>query len=232
MAHGQRLPARRVADAPVHPGTGIDAPDHAGLLATQSNGMAESFVKTITRDYIAFMSKPDARTAMQNLARAFEHYNEHHPHSALKYRSPREFRRSDHSFFNLTVKTCPVRGGQAHSECPCGRYVSQCRAASSNVGISDHRRSCLHAVCRGRLDMARSLGPLRLGMLAPSRLARSQGIGSCSRTLRNIANAADPRRLLFAHRVSGASRSCCCQNLALAADLPMQYPYARQRGFY
>ncbi|WP_157655558.1 hypothetical protein [Burkholderia ubonensis] len=25
---------------------------------------------------------------------AFEHYNEKHPHSALKYRSPREFRRS------------------------------------------------------------------------------------------------------------------------------------------
>ncbi|WP_417660054.1 integrase core domain-containing protein, partial [Pseudidiomarina sp.] len=24
---------------------------------------------------------------------AFEHYNEEHPHSALKYRSPREFRR-------------------------------------------------------------------------------------------------------------------------------------------
>ncbi|WP_445938768.1 integrase core domain-containing protein, partial [Pseudomonas sp.] len=23
---------------------------------------------------------------------AFEHYNEQHPHSALKYRSPREFR--------------------------------------------------------------------------------------------------------------------------------------------
>ncbi|WP_153260080.1 integrase core domain-containing protein, partial [Burkholderia cenocepacia] len=30
----------------------------------------------------------------RNLAIAFEHYNEKHPHSALKYRSPREFRRS------------------------------------------------------------------------------------------------------------------------------------------
>jgi putative transposase len=27
------------------------------------------------------------------LAAAFEHYNEFHPHSALNYRSPREFRR-------------------------------------------------------------------------------------------------------------------------------------------
>jgi putative transposase len=30
---------------------------------------------------------------MRNLAIAFEHYNEFHPHSALNYRSPREFSR-------------------------------------------------------------------------------------------------------------------------------------------
>jgi len=62
------------------------------VRSPQSNGMAESFVKTIKRDYVAFMPKPDVPTAMQNLAIAFEHYNEQHPHSALKYRSPREFR--------------------------------------------------------------------------------------------------------------------------------------------
>lgn len=55
--------------------------------------MAESFVKTMKRDYVAFMPKPDANTAAHNLALAFEHYNETHPQSALKYRSPREFRR-------------------------------------------------------------------------------------------------------------------------------------------
>ncbi|MFP3733113.1 integrase core domain-containing protein, partial [Bacillus sp. SIMBA_006] len=44
------------------------------------------------RDYVAFMPKPDAATAARNLAIAFEHYNEKHPHSALQYRSPREFR--------------------------------------------------------------------------------------------------------------------------------------------
>jgi transposase InsO family protein len=49
------------------------------------------------RDYIAFMPKPDAVTAVRNLAIAFEHYNEQHPHSALKYRSPREFRRRTES---------------------------------------------------------------------------------------------------------------------------------------
>jgi putative transposase len=38
--------------------------------------MAESFVKTIKHDYIAFMEKPDVPTALSHLAGAFEHYNE------------------------------------------------------------------------------------------------------------------------------------------------------------
>lgn len=59
----------------------------------QSNGMAESFVKTVKHDDVAHMDKPDAPTALSRLAIAFEHYNERHPHKALKYRSPREFRR-------------------------------------------------------------------------------------------------------------------------------------------
>lgn len=58
------------------------------------NGMAESSVKTMKRDYVTFMPKPGAATAARNLAIAFGHYNEKHPHNALKYRSPREFRRS------------------------------------------------------------------------------------------------------------------------------------------
>ena len=63
------------------------------VCSPQSNGMAESFVKTMKRDYISHMPKPDRTTAIRNLAIAFEHYNEHHPHSALNYRSPRQFRR-------------------------------------------------------------------------------------------------------------------------------------------
>ncbi|MGF6853643.1 transposase InsO family protein [Paraburkholderia sp. CI3] len=63
------------------------------MCSPQSKGMAESFVKMMKRDYVTFMPKPDAATAARNLAVAFEHYNEQHPHSALKYRSPREFRR-------------------------------------------------------------------------------------------------------------------------------------------
>lgn len=67
------------------------------VRSPQSNGMAESFVKTMKRDYVSWMPKPDARTALQNLAIAFDHYNESHPHSALKYRSPREFRQQTNS---------------------------------------------------------------------------------------------------------------------------------------
>ena len=63
------------------------------VRSPQSNGMAESLVKTIKQDYVAHMPKLDAATALRNPDIAFEHYNEHHPHGALKYRSPREFRR-------------------------------------------------------------------------------------------------------------------------------------------
>lgn len=44
-------------------------------------------------DYITFMPKPNVKTALHNLAVAIEHYNENHPHSALGYLSPREYRR-------------------------------------------------------------------------------------------------------------------------------------------
>ncbi len=64
-----------------------------GVRSPESNGIAESFVKTIKRDYISVMPKPDGLTAAKNLAEAFEHYNEWHPHSALGYRSPREYLR-------------------------------------------------------------------------------------------------------------------------------------------
>mgnify|MGYP004703503967 CR=1 FL=1 len=63
------------------------------VCSPQSNGMAESLVRTIKRDDVAFMPKPEPAKAMRNLALAFGHYNEHHPHSALKYRSPCEYRR-------------------------------------------------------------------------------------------------------------------------------------------
>ncbi|MEH4234685.1 integrase core domain-containing protein, partial [Escherichia coli] len=74
----------------IQPATGSFA---RNLIYSTKPGMAERFVKTIKEDYIAFMPKPNVRTALHNLAVAIEHYNENHPHSALGYRSPREYRR-------------------------------------------------------------------------------------------------------------------------------------------
>lgn len=72
-------------------------PKNTAVRSPESNGIAESFVKTIKRDYISVMPKPDGLTAAKNLAEAFEHYNEWHPHSALGYRSLREYLRQQAS---------------------------------------------------------------------------------------------------------------------------------------
>jgi putative transposase len=64
--------------------------------------MAESFVKTIKLDYVAFGDLSDTKTVMAQLPSWFAHYNTMHPHSALRYMSPRMFR--EHQ---LTDATCP-----------------------------------------------------------------------------------------------------------------------------
>ena len=68
-------------------------PVNTPVCSPQSNGMAESFVNTFKRDYVARMDLRDAAAVMAQLPAAFEHFNEVHPHSSLKMRSPREFRR-------------------------------------------------------------------------------------------------------------------------------------------
>lgn len=68
-------------------------PINTPVCSPQSNGMAESFVNTFKRDYVARMDLSNARTVLAQLPAAFEHFNEVHPHSSLKMRSPREFRR-------------------------------------------------------------------------------------------------------------------------------------------
>jgi putative transposase len=52
----------------------------------RSNGIAEAFVKTIKRDYVAVNPTPDAATVLAQLRAWFTDYNLVHPHSALKYR--------------------------------------------------------------------------------------------------------------------------------------------------
>lgn len=64
------------------------------VASPQSNGMSESFVKTIKRDYIRISALTDAETALRKIDGWIEDYNEVHPHSALKMASPRQFIRA------------------------------------------------------------------------------------------------------------------------------------------
>jgi putative transposase len=67
-------------------------PVNTPACSPQSNGVAESFVNTFKRDYVGRMDVADARAVEAQIGAAFEHFNEVHPHVALKMRSPREFR--------------------------------------------------------------------------------------------------------------------------------------------
>jgi transposase InsO family protein len=62
------------------------------VRSPRSNGISEAFVHTLKRDYVCVSPLPDAHTASTSLAGWIEDYNEHHPHSGFKMRSPREHR--------------------------------------------------------------------------------------------------------------------------------------------
>ena len=61
------------------------------VKSPQSNGISEAFVNTLKRDYVNVTPLPNAATVLGLIAGWFEDYNENHPHSGLKMRSPREF---------------------------------------------------------------------------------------------------------------------------------------------
>lgn len=64
------------------------------VASPESNGVAEALVRTMKRDYVRVSPLPDAAAALKLITGWFEHYNENHPHSGLRMRSPREFRRT------------------------------------------------------------------------------------------------------------------------------------------
>jgi putative transposase len=68
-------------------------PVHTPVCSPQSNGMAESFVNTFKRDYVSLIDRSNAEVVLSQLPDAFTHFNEVHPHSSLKLKSPRMFRR-------------------------------------------------------------------------------------------------------------------------------------------
>jgi transposase InsO family protein len=63
------------------------------LTNSQSNGMAESFVKTLKRYYAKLANGPDSKSLMAQLKDWFDDYNSYHPHSALGYLPPTLFRK-------------------------------------------------------------------------------------------------------------------------------------------
>ena len=64
------------------------------VKSPESNGMSEAFVKTFKRDYLRISPLPDAPSVLRQIAGWINDYNEIHPHSALRMRSPREFIRA------------------------------------------------------------------------------------------------------------------------------------------
>jgi putative transposase len=61
------------------------------VRSPESNGVSEAFVKTLKRDYARIQPRPNALTVLQQIPAWIEDYNENHPHSGLRMRSPREF---------------------------------------------------------------------------------------------------------------------------------------------
>ena len=61
------------------------------VRSPQRNGMSESFVKTLKRDYASTHILPDTDTILVLLPDWMEDYCQSHPHSGLKFKSPRQF---------------------------------------------------------------------------------------------------------------------------------------------
>jgi transposase InsO family protein len=69
----------------------------------ESNGMAESFIKTFKRDYVALHACKTPEDVLEKLPEWFDDHNEYYPHKGLKMRSPREHRR-----LLAKQEVCPV----------------------------------------------------------------------------------------------------------------------------
>lgn len=76
------------------------------IESPESNGMAEAFIKTFKRDYVALHRLDHPQVVLEQLPEWFKDYNENHPHKGLKMMSPKEYRQS---LTNLTE--CPVSWG-------------------------------------------------------------------------------------------------------------------------
>jgi putative transposase len=57
----------------------------------QSNGMYEVFARTLKSDYVRVSSMPNAEIVLTLIEDWIKDNRDHHPHSGLEWRSPREF---------------------------------------------------------------------------------------------------------------------------------------------
>lgn len=67
-------------------------PKTTPAYSPESNGMAESFVKTLKRDYAYVQDLWTPESVLAMLPEWFDDYNKNHPHKALKMMSPQQFR--------------------------------------------------------------------------------------------------------------------------------------------
>ena len=74
------------------------------VRSPESNGICESFVKTLKRDYVRVNPCPSPQFVLHHLPAWLEDYNTIHPHSGLRMLSPREFINQQSS----TPAACPV----------------------------------------------------------------------------------------------------------------------------
>ena len=81
------------------------APITTPAASPESNGMSEAFVNTLKRDYVDGADRATADTVLQQIPDWLEDYNEVAPHSALGYRSPRQYQRE------RTPKEAQILGG-------------------------------------------------------------------------------------------------------------------------
>ena len=75
------------------------------VKSRQANGMSEAFVKTLERDYVRVNPLPNAQTGLSLIGDWIEDYNENHPHSGLKWKSPREFIRAKTETASVPAET-------------------------------------------------------------------------------------------------------------------------------
>ena len=94
-ARGTRTPDRRVRNEPETRAFGAEI---GFIMCTtppyspESNGMAESFVKSLKRDYVYLADRWTAADVLRDLPRWFDDYNRVRPHKGLRMLSPVEFR--------------------------------------------------------------------------------------------------------------------------------------------